>query len=76
MTRKSVPSAKAIEKSFAASAGNKPVNEKLSKSMALNELSKAIDEGKTQFISDILALEGTGDFSALSAEAKHMLNIQ
>jgi hypothetical protein len=76
MTRKSVPSAKAIEKSFAASAGDKPVNEKLNKSLVLNELSKAVSEGKNQFISDILALEGTGDLSALSLEAKHLLNIQ
>lgn len=76
MTRKSVPSAKAVEKSFAASAGDKPVNEKLNKSLVLNELSKAVSEGKNQFIGDILALEGTGDLSALSAEAKHLLNIQ
>jgi hypothetical protein len=76
MTRKSVPSAKAVEKSFAASAGDAPVKQAFNKSMALNELSKAVSEGKNQFISDILALEGTGDVSALSSEAKHLLNIQ
>lgn len=77
MTRKSVPSAKAVEKSFSASAGDTPTQgEKLSKSVALGKLTQAVSEGKAHFVNDVLALEGAGgDFNALSQEAKTLLNL-
>lgn len=76
MTRKSVPSAKALEKSFEASSGQKASKqETMSKSMALSTLTSEVEKGKANFVNDILALESTGSFDALSQDAKNLLKL-
>lgn len=79
MTRKSVASSKAqpIEKSFEASLGGEPTpSNKLSKGQAVATLTKSWREGNKAVQNDILALESTGNFETLSAEAKSLLGMQ
>lgn len=75
--RKSVPSAKAVEKSFNASAGDvsSASQQSISKSMALSKLTEAVQNGKQEFVQDILALESTGDMNSLTAGARNLLNL-
>ena len=77
VVRKSVASsAQPIEKSFDASVGNpitKPTGNTLSKSQASAMLMSAYSGGNTEIMTDILALEGTGNFDALSPEARAIL---
>lgn len=77
-TRKSMPSAKAIEKSFNTedtNSGSEQNSQKLDKSMALSKLTNAVQKGEGNYTSDILALESTGDFNSISNEARSYLNI-
>lgn len=78
MNRKSVASSKVevIEKSFT-TGDNKPAKtDKLTKSQASNILMQKHSEGNTALMGDILALEGTGDFGALSDMAKGLLGLK
>lgn len=78
MVRKSVSSnTQPIEKSFDASVGNKPQQamQTLTKSQASIKLMQAYDSGNTEIMTDILALEGTGNFDALSPSAKTILGM-
>jgi hypothetical protein len=76
MVRKSVSSAQAINKSFEASAGNKPkpTNE-LSKSQISAKLMQAVEQGNTALTTDVLAFDATGKVETLSNEAKTILGL-
>jgi hypothetical protein len=78
--RKSVPSAKALDKSFNASASlnNKPNNggTTLTKSQASAKLTEAFHAGDSSVMNDILALEGTGSMDAISAHGREVLGIK
>lgn len=76
VVRKSLASnAQPIEKSFDASLGNapKPASTTLTKSQMSAKLMTAFNEGNSDIMTDILALEGTGNVEALSAEARAIL---
>jgi hypothetical protein len=80
LVRKSVSNAKALEKSFPASNGTQSsatggngTGTNLSKSVAIQHLSEEVMKGNSSFMNDVLALEGTGDFNALSSEARTFL---
>jgi hypothetical protein len=75
LTRKSLSGAKAVEKSFQASAGDIPKEATLTKSMALTTLTAEFEKGNKGFINDILALESTGNFNSLSQDAKNLLKL-
>jgi len=79
LVRKSVPNAKAIEKSFPASTGaqnsGNTTNSTLSKGVAVQRLSEEVMKGNSSLMNDVLALEGSGNFNSLSAEAKTFLGL-
>lgn len=75
VVRKSVDNVKAINKSFEASLGAKPTAPKLSKSEAVSKLVSAFEGGQHDLQDDILALDGTGNFNALSQNAKNVLGL-
>lgn len=78
VVRKSVASknAQVVEKSFKASAGDKPQpSTTLTKSQASAKLVAAYEQGQTDLLDDILALEGTGNFDVLSDRAKAYLGL-
>lgn len=79
LVRKSVPNAKAIEKSFPASTGaqnsGNTASNTLSKGVAVQRLSEEVMKGNSSLMNDVLALEGSGNFNSLSAEAKTFLGL-
>ncbi len=79
LVRKSVPNAKALEKSFPASTGaqnsGNTANNTLSKGVAVQRLSDEVVKGNSSFMNDVLALEGSGNFDSLSADAKTFLGL-
>jgi hypothetical protein len=76
MVRKSVANAQPVQKSFQASAGQVPAKtNSLTKSQASAKLMVSYESGNHDILGDILALEGTGSFDALSDKAKAVLNI-
>lgn len=80
VTRKSVSSnnTKPVNKSFEASAGNKPAKptNQLSKAQASAMLTNAFEQGNTAIRDDLLAFDSLGDFNALSDNAKNILGIK
>jgi hypothetical protein len=76
MVRKSVSSAQAINKSFEASAGNKPKpTNQLSKGQISAKLMASYEGGNTALMTDVLAFESTGKLETLSNEAKTILGL-
>jgi len=79
LVRKSVPNAKALEKSFPASTGaqgsGNTASNTLSKGVAVQRLSEEVMKGNNSLMNDVLALEGSGNFDSLSAEAKTFLGL-
>ena len=78
VVRKSVASknTQVVEKSFKASAGDKPQpSTTLTKSQASAKLTAAYEQGQTDLLDDILALEGTGSFDSISDKAKAFLGL-
>jgi hypothetical protein len=79
MVRKSVAStAQPIEKSFDLSGGNPATSQQspsttLSKSQMSAKLMDAFNSGRTELMTDILALEGVGSVEALSPEARAVI---
>lgn len=76
MVRKSVSNAQVINKSFEASAGNKPkATNELSKSQISSKLMQAVEAGNTALTTDVLAFDATGKVETLSNEAKTILGL-
>jgi hypothetical protein len=75
MVRKSVSSAQAVNKSFEASAGNKPKPQALNKSQMSAKLLQAYEGGNKELLNDVLAFDSTGDVGTLSSEAKNILGL-
>ena len=76
MVRKSVASAQPINKSFEASAGDKPkATNQLSKGQISAKLMSAYEGGNTNLMNDVLAFESTGKVETLSNEAKTILGL-
>jgi hypothetical protein len=76
LVRKSVASAQPINKSFEASAGNKPkATNALSKSQISAKLMSAYEGGNTALMTDVLAFDSTGKVETLSNEAKTILGL-
>lgn len=75
--RKSVASTQALNKSFEASAGNKPVNNAntLSKGQISAKLTQAFEGGNQNLLNDILAFDATGKVETLSLDAKSLLGL-